>query len=135
MKKKILLVTTLYSPFQIDLVQAFKQTAESEYHIAFTMLSSSKRGEHWRLSDSIEGEYVHSIDKDGDSDYKVSWVTKLVDDLKPTHVVFGLWRACVTKRVVKVARRKGLKVGYWMEPPNFILPRLVQFGLLQYSKF
>jgi len=135
-KMKALLITTLYSPFQIDIANEFKQEdGVSEYHVAFTVLSSKVRGNHWQVSSSVDGKYIHSIDSDGDCDHIVQWLKRLIEEIKPTHIILGRWRGCVAIEIARYYKDLDVKIGYWTEPPNFLLPNIVQFSLALYSRY
>ncbi len=133
---KVLNITTLYSPFQVDIINDFPQGQNDiEYHVAFTILSTVKRGTHWQAGISSINNFVHSIDKNGDEKYQSRWAMDLIDKLKPDVVIFPRWRGMVFSCCKKYAIQNGMKVGFWGEPPNFLLPRVVQIILARLASF
>ena len=136
MKTKILFISTLYSPFQIDIVNSFEQElGQIEYHIAFTINAASHRGTHWRSHTSGESQFIHTIDKDNGEEYKYEWVINLITKLKPTHIILGQWKRKLWYKLSDYAFQNKIKYGYWMEPPNFLLPKVAQLILKYYSAY
>lgn len=133
---KVLNITSLYSPFQIDIINSFPQGQHNiEYHVAFTILSSAKRGGHWQVDNLSANNFVHSIDRDGDKKYQAKWAVDLIDEIKPDLVIFPLWRGMVFSHCKRHAIRNGIKVGFWGEPPNFLLPKFIQFALAMLASY
>lgn len=135
MKKKLLFITSLYSPFQVDLLKSFDQSKNLRFHIAFTEISSNIRGKHWRVDSDRNNCYIHSIDKNGDCKYKLIWIKKIIEDIKPTHVVLGGWRTQFYKDIYKFSKSKDIRTGFWFEPPNYTLNKITQYVLYLYAKF
>ncbi|WOG25817.1 glycosyltransferase family 4 protein [Endozoicomonas sp. 8E] len=136
MKTKILFISTLYSPFQIDVVNSFEQEpGQFEYHIAFTLNAASHRGAHWRSHAAGESQFIHTIDKDNGEEYKYEWVINLIQKIKPTHIILGQWKRKLWYKLSDYAFQNNIIYGYWMEPPNFLLPKAIQLILKYYSAY
>jgi glycosyltransferase involved in cell wall biosynthesis len=134
MKKKLLFVTSLYSPFQVDLLKSFDQSNNLSFHIAFTENYSNIRGKHWQDGANHDNSYIHLIDKNEDYECKLIWTKRIIEDIKPTHVVLGGWRLRFYKDVFKFAKSKNIKVGFWFEPPNYTLNKITQYMLYLYAR-
>ena len=131
---RVLNITTLYFPSQAEVCNSFSQEKGSfEYHLAFTHRYAAHRGKHWQSGIEVENEYIHIIDYDRDERYRTQWAVNLIKKISPTHLIFGRWRGRVVLEVGKFAKRQGIVCGYWMEPPNLLLPKWLQFVLEVYS--
>ena len=122
--KTVLSITTLLSPFQMELAQEINRVAPFDYHVAFTMPFRSARGKHWGTT-RIDLEHVHVLKEQRSWAEQAVWVKKLILDIRPDAVMVGIFRKEVYSTVQKAATELGISFGFWMEPPNFrLLPSL-----------
>jgi glycosyltransferase involved in cell wall biosynthesis len=123
-KNKIVLVTALYSPFQIDLVKEINKL-ELDCHIIFTMNLNNKRGEnsrgaHWDKSYDCSSYVSHLYDWENAKDLASNIKDELVL-LKPDIILATGILSSPTFFAMKELKRKGViqcPLGFWLESAN-----------------
>ena len=117
--KKVLSVSTLLSPFQVELAQEINRIAPFKYHVAFTLPFRAARGKHWTTT-RTDLEYVHCIDGQGSHAEQAVWAAQLISDLRPDVVIVGRFRGDIYSLARRTATALGTKFGFWLEPPNYL---------------
>jgi len=123
-KQKIVFITTLYSPFQIELAKAIN-SLELEYYVIFTMNLDNKRGEnsraaHWQPTNNYSKQILQI--------YKWKSVSELASGLeeelhriKPDLVLASGILSSPVFAAIKKLKVKGFisyPLGFWLESAN-----------------
>lgn len=116
---RVLFLSRLFSPFQIEVGNAARAVADLDYRIAFTMRSREARLQpHWTSFEHDEDLYPVAPEG-ADS---VRWLCSEIDRLKPDVVLAGQPLFDLHAAVVRSWRPNRFRLGYWMEPPDFRHP-------------
>lgn len=101
-KPKVLFVTSLLSPFQIELAYEINEIDLFEYYAAFTVPYSSERGKHWAVN--IKDKYAkYIIVANGNMlpEAKAHWVAQTIAKVNPQIVISGFYKGPIYKEIVK----------------------------------
>ena len=129
-QKKIVLVSTLYSPFQIELAKEINKL-NLEYHIIFTMNLENKRGEnsrgsHWLATNDYSQKLSHIYDWTSVKDLAINLENEL-ERLKPDVLLATGILTAPTFRALKKLKGKGkiqYPLGFWLESANTSVSKL-----------
>lgn len=125
-KPKILLVTSIVSPFQIEFAYEINKANPFDYYVAFTIPYSSRRGKHWAVDVQDEyAKYIIIANKEIDTKAQSSWVAQTITKINPQIVISGFYKGHIYKQIVKTTKSIGSKLSFWCEPPNLLYPKLV----------
>jgi len=135
---KIIFVTTIFSPFQVDLAYEINEIAPFEYYIIFTELFSKKRGKHW-LNVKIKKDFIKYIISPPNSSIneneRVAWIIGKIKNISPDIVILGFWKGLICNNIIKEIKKQRIKIAFWSEPPY--LPHLMYSNFLAkiYGKY
>ncbi|MCL0038043.1 glycosyltransferase [Thermodesulfovibrionales bacterium] len=125
-KPKVLLVTGLFSPFQVELAYEINKNTLFEYFVVFTLPFASRRGRHWLLNIKEEyAKYIIVANKDMTIEKQASWARDIVTRINPQIVISGFCKGPIYKQTVKAAKSVGSNLAFWAEPPNLLYPKLI----------
>lgn len=110
-RPRVLLVSTLYAPFQVEVADAVNRAGVLDYHICFTQRFREERGKHW-LAELEDRPEVHCATG---SVQPADWVRTVLDEVKPDLCISGFYRGAVYDEIIRYQRRCGATVGFWGE--------------------
>jgi len=117
---RILFVTSLYSPFQIELVREVNRISGVEMHAIFTLPQRSARGSHWReVTYQDLADRVAVIDEASSDSGIIRWVRDQIERRAPDVVLAGAMDGPIHRAVDAPRSRRDYRLGFWNEPPNF----------------
>ena len=139
-KHKIVLVTALFSPFQIDLAREINKL-DLDCHIIFTMNLGNKRGEnsrgnHWQTTDDYSTRVSHIYDWKNAADLALDLEDELIR-LKPDILLATGILSSPTFSAIKKLKRKGMiqcPLGFWLESANITTGRLKSILIEEVAK-
>lgn len=106
---RILLVTRVISPFQIELGEAFKRLGH-DIRVLFSTGDAGTRPKHW-LSELPR--WCYSIDVES----QPLKMRSILADIRPEAIVYGGYRGYPLLLTKELARRRGIPFGLWLEKP------------------
>ena len=110
-KPRVVFVTSLLSPFQVDVADAVNREGAVEYHVCFTEYFQRERGKHW-LVDLGSRAYIHCADV---RHRPVEWTRKVLDEVTPQVCLCGFYRGAVAEELIRRARSGRFALGLWGE--------------------
>lgn len=125
MIKKIIFITNLYSPFQVELAHDINSISPYEYHVGFAAPFSKKRGRHWYNDTNSENIWVAETALT--IDQKIKWITNLIKRVKPDLVLSGFLKGPISEAIKKCVKQMNLKIGLWLEPPRILYNPLMKW--------
>ena len=102
-KPKVLFITGLYSPFQLDVTYEINKLDLFEYYLAFTVPCTSRRGSYWMVP--VKEQYHHYImvaDEQMSVEARAEWAAQTILKVKPQIVITGNHKGPVCIRVVTI---------------------------------
>jgi len=125
-KPKVLFVTSLFSPFQIELAYEINKIGIFEYYVAFTIPYSPKRGKHWivNIKDGYK-QYIIVANDDMSLESTSIWAAKTIVKINPKIVISGFYKGPIFKQILKATKSIGAILGFWCESPNLLYPKLM----------
>jgi len=125
-KYKVLFITSLFSPFQLDMAYEINKNNLFEYYILFTIPYSSKRGKHWMVKVKKEYEKFIIISNDILSPREQAIrVIKIIEKIKPKIVILGSYKGSIYREIIKSTKRIDAMLALWDESPNLLYPKLI----------
>lgn len=128
---KIALVSTMYSPFQVELARAMNAIEGVEYHCFFTVRASTIRAGHW-LADVSEEPWIHLSPGDDDTDpVLLDWLRTELSEIDPDVIIrTGILRAQTFRLTEQLAPEfPGITFGSWLEHPDLSRPLPVTMAM------
>lgn len=125
-KPKVLFVTNLLSPFQLELACEINKVNLFDYYVAFTIPYSSKRGKHWAVN--IKDKYHRHIIVANENMFlegQSLWAAKTIVKVSPQIVISGFYKGPIYKQIVKSTKSISSNLAFWCEPPNLLYPNLI----------
>jgi glycosyltransferase involved in cell wall biosynthesis len=127
---KIVLVTALYSPFQIDLAKEMNRL-DLDCHVIFTMnldnqIGENSRGAHWQTTDDYSTKVSHIYDWKNVAGLASDLENELLR-LKPDILLATGILSSPIFAALKKLKRKGViqcPLGFWLESANITTGRL-----------
>lgn len=120
---RVVLLTTMYSPFQNDLARALVAQG-LDYHVIYTVnrknhSGENRRGKHWTSDRAQEDYLIEMFDWDGPRDL-ASHLDRTLTRLRPDVLVAtGILRAHTYRALQQVQRSiRRIPTGYWLEHPD-----------------
>ena len=112
MNFNILVVTSGYSPFWVELADEINKNNNIKMHIIFTGKSEG-RGKHW---DQIgDNKYIYLINPQQELE---EYLNSIIKKLKPNIVICGGLKEKSSKYLLKKIKSVKIKVGIFAEQPN-----------------
>ncbi len=124
----VVLVSTLFSPFQTELATALNEREGLDYHVLYTKLANAARGSHWTEDVRRTPPYVHTVPAGLGARETAAWVEERLATLAPRVIVAnGILRAPTWQTLTALRPRLGTPqrrtpVGYWLEHPDLSRP-------------
>lgn len=119
MRLKVCLVTTVPSPFQVELADAVRSLADDlDYEVLFASAYGDdpgrrwRRGQHWRVDES-ERPYIHVR---GGFIRARDWIRTTLAQVDPDVVICGGYRGEAFRAARSFARQADCRLGFWGEP-------------------
>lgn len=125
-KPKVLFVTGLFSPFQVEFANEVNKLGLFEYYVAFTIPYSPIRGKHWIIN--IKNEYTKYIfvaEKNIFPKTQAFWATQVICKINPKVLISAFYKGPLYKQIIKIAKSMKHKIGFWCESPNLLYPKLI----------
>lgn len=125
-KNKVLFVTSLFSPFQVELAYEINKLNLFDYYVAFTVPYSARRGKHWIIK--IKEEYAKFImlaNNETNVEAQAFWAAQTIIKLNPQIVILGFYKGSIYKQSIDAAKSIKADIGFWCEPPNLLYPNLI----------
>ena len=107
--KRILLLSNLPTPYQLDYLEQLSQLAE----VLAVFLSSSEANRDWTLSSRAWMRVL----KDGDIVTKWNELLPELAEFKPSHVIVGGYRLPLANRLKLYCWQNSVQYYYWLEKP------------------
>ena len=101
-KPKVLLVTGLLSPFQVEFADEVNRHASFDYYVAFTQPYNERRGKHW-MSAEINSEFICIAPRDISIKEQALWARDIVRKVNPDIIILAYYRGPIYKQVYKEA--------------------------------
>ncbi|MFT5432944.1 MAG: glycosyltransferase involved in cell wall biosynthesis [Myxococcota bacterium] len=121
---RVVLVSSMYSPFQNDLAHAMNARDDVEYHVVYTMNRKNQRGEnqrgkHW-TAERESANFIVELFEWSDARDLAAKLDTVLDRIKPDVIVAnGILRAVTYAALQKVSQRnRSIPTGYWVEHPD-----------------
>ncbi|MGE0323050.1 MAG: glycosyltransferase family 4 protein [Polyangiaceae bacterium] len=106
---KILFITRVISPFQIELGQALRELGH-DAHILFSTGDTGTRPKHW--NGTLES-WTHAVNIENNPLRLVPFI----DNLRPGAIVYGGYRGFPLPLAKRLAKQRGIHLGFWLEKP------------------
>lgn len=106
---RLLLISRVLSPFQLELVRALRERG-CEARVLFSNADIGTRPKHWRVPTE---PWVYTVDVES-APLKLQGV---FDDAKPDVVVYGGYRGWPIPVATRLCRARGIGLAFWLEPP------------------
>jgi glycosyltransferase involved in cell wall biosynthesis len=129
----ILIASSLFSPFQLELIRELNRQPGIRARVVFTKPLSSIRGKHWQSYpwDDVR-EFVLVADREVVGREQALWLAAAIDSANPDVLIVGAFLKGVYHGSMKsqVSTRK--PVGFWLEGvnPNYSLPKRIVASVL-----
>ncbi len=127
-RPRVVLVSTMYSPFQTELGRAINAQGLVDYHILYTMTESRGRGSHWTEDAARVPAWVHvARPLRGQAEFN-AWVAEKLDELRPHVIVTSAmlsaptWKAMTALKDTLHWHGFRTPIGYWLEHPDMSRP-------------
>lgn len=118
---RTLLVTSLYSPFQIELAREIVKLGKLDLHIVFTLPERDARGSHWKEANYDDMRDRIEVIEGPVTDAKVTpWVKAQIEKRTPEVVIAGAMAGPIHRAVHLPRAKRDWTLGFWNEPPNFL---------------
>jgi len=125
-KPKVLFVTSLFSPFQIELAYEINKINLFEYYVTFSIPYSSRRGKHWLINIKDKyAKYIISAKKNISLKEQALWAAQTIVQINPQIIISGIHKGLVYKEIVKAAKSINSDLAIWAESPNLLYPKLM----------
>jgi glycosyltransferase involved in cell wall biosynthesis len=129
---KILFITRLFSPFQIEVANAVNADPGIDFRIAFTIASREGRKQpHWRNFDYDRSR--HPIMPDGCN--AVPWLVETIRQTTPDVLISGQFLLELYQAVLATWRDERYTLAFWSEPLDATKPPLRRAAALQGTRF
>jgi glycosyltransferase involved in cell wall biosynthesis len=113
-RPRVLFISGLLSPFQVEVAGAVNRDNVLDYHVCFLEAFQEERGKHW-LMDTISLPYVSC--RTGGTE-KVPWIKGILDKIRPEICLSGFYRGEVFNEIIRYGRSSGASIGFWGEQPS-----------------
>lgn len=126
--KKIIFITTLFSPFQIELNKCINRKGEIKFYHVFTKTSYKGRGTHWNSIDS-KSDNVITINATSKVD-KIKSLFKIIKEVNPDLIIIGQIRGIVPTISRFYAWTNNVPFVFWLEQPfpkNTIISKFLKY--------
>ncbi|MGM0578887.1 MAG: glycosyltransferase family 4 protein [Myxococcota bacterium] len=109
MASRILLISRVLSPFQLELVQALRDRGV-EAHVLFSNGGTGTRPKHWDIQ-VPEWAILRDVESNPLE------IRGILDELRPDAVVYGGYRGLPVPLTIRHCKRRGIGLAFWLEPP------------------
>ena len=125
-KPKVLFITGLLSPFQIELASEINKINLFDYYVAFTVPYSQRRGKHWmiRAKDNYS-KYISIANKEMTTADQALWAAQIIEQIDPKIVISGSFKGPVLRQISRAKNMVGCKLALWGESPNLLYAELL----------
>lgn len=114
---RVLFISPLFSPFQIEVAEAVNRETNVDYRIAFGMMTREARGQpHWVNYEYDQARYTVMP---GDKEDTAAWYAEEIRRIRPDVLISGQIVGALYKAVLATWRDGAYRLGFWMEPPDF----------------
>ncbi len=128
--RRMALVSTMYSPFQVELARAINQIPGIEYHCFFTVEKSANRGKHW-LAELSDESWIHKSPPWSSLDELRPWVRRRLQAIDPEVIIrTGILRSPTFRVTNQLASAfPGVPMACWLEHPDTARPLAVRLAI------
>ena len=125
-KHKVLFVTGLFSPFQIDMAYEINKVNLFEYYVAFTLPYALRRGKHWQVKVKKEyDKYIIVPNNIISPKMQAVWASRIIMKVRPQIVISGFYKGPIFKEIAKTTKNINSILAFWGEPPNLLYSKLL----------
>lgn len=107
--KRLLLITRVLSPFQLELTQALRD-AGVDAHVLFSTGGQTTRPRHWKVEPP---NWTHIVDIES---YPLR-LRPIFRQLRPEAVIYGGYRGWPVPLAKRLCAQSGARMGFWLERP------------------
>jgi glycosyltransferase involved in cell wall biosynthesis len=116
---RIVFASSLFSPFQIELLRELLKINGTTAHLLFSLASRQARGSHWQNYDWRDvAEHVHICENPANENERIAWIRGSVRRLEPGLLISQAFMRGVYHGVAPFLRHKTFPVGFWLEGVN-----------------
>jgi len=116
---KIALVSSLFSPFQLETARALNALDDLQYDVLFSLPFREARGAHWQQGDFSDLKDRYAVAPSGMAPAAVrDWLTAQLHARAPDVVISGALHGAIYGSVRSYARSTGTPWGIWLEQPD-----------------
>ncbi len=116
---KVFFASSLFSPFQVELVRELNAQIDGTFVVAFTVPARSARGQpHWRTVsyDDLRERVMPAPDGLGVSAAR-AWLSDQIAQAAPDIILCGAVRGPTYAAATAACVQRGIPLGFWLEPP------------------
>jgi len=116
---KVVFVTSLLSPFQLETARAINELTRLKYEVLFALPFREARGRHWQEGDFSDIERQYAVVPSGRSALEVRrWLLEELRARKPELVLSGALHGPMYAAVRTYFTETGTPWGSWLEQPD-----------------
>ncbi|HET9955509.1 MAG TPA: hypothetical protein VFQ61_13440, partial [Polyangiaceae bacterium] len=116
---RVLFISPLFSPFQIEVGEALNRCPGIDYRAVFPMrLREGRRQPHWARYDYDASRYEVMPE----AQEPEAWLVQRIRELRPDVLISGQSMGPLYSAVLRTWPEQEYRLGFWMEPPDPFKP-------------
>lgn len=119
MKKRILFISNIVSPFQYDVADVINNSEDFAYYQMYVLGRTPIRRKHWFQDPRGDSDQVFLPEKNQfPSDDLLAWCFSVLDAVRPDVVIINTFANPCLKPIIQELIKRGIPHGFWLEPPT-----------------